>query len=401
MNERANDQPQQHSNAPAGAAADRIIDANLNRAREALRILEDLARFALNSPDISARLKALRHGLQDAANGLGIDRLRLLAARDTEGDVGTTITTANEGVRADLRSLGIANAMRLTEALRSIEEAAKLHPTGARINNATPAPAAWAAFESLRYRAYEVEKVLVPLLPGLSAGPLAGFNAGVGGRPQFRLCVLLTESLCKRPWLDVARDAIEGGADCLQLREKNLDGAVLLSRARQLVELASQYGHTNATSTNPAPARPAIFINDRPDIALLAGADGVHVGQTDLPIREVRRLAGSNLLVGVSTGNLTEASAAADAGADLCGVGPMFHTTTKDKPILAGTTYLKQYLAAFSIPHLAIGGITPANVGELVDAGCRGIAVSSVVCGADDPASICRQLLRTIPAVGP
>jgi thiamine-phosphate pyrophosphorylase len=401
VNDRANDHPSQHANAPAAAAADRIIDANLNRAREALRVLEDLARFALNSPDVSARLKALRHGLQDAATGLGIDRLRLLAARDTEGDVGTTITTANEGVRADLRSLGIANAMRLTEALRSIEEAAKLHPSGPRLNNATPAPNAWAAFESLRYRAYEVEKVLVPILPGVGPGVLGGLGKGVGGRPQFRLCVLLTESLCKRPWLEVARAAIEGGADCLQLREKNLDGGELLSRARQLVELASQYGHTNSTPTTPTPTRPAIFINDRPDIALLAGADGVHVGQTDLPIQEVRRLAGPKLLIGVSTGNLADASAAVEAGADLCGVGPMFHTTTKDKPILAGTTYLKQYLAAFRVPHLAIGGITPANVGQLVDAGCRGIAVSSVVCGADDPAAICRQLLRTIPAVGP
>src|SRR5262249_3445094 len=132
-----------------------------------------------------------------------------------------------------------------------------------------------------------------------------------------------------------------------------------------------------------------VIVNDRVDLALLSGADGVHLGQSDLPVAEARRLAGARLLIGVSTANLDEARSAARQGADYCGVGPMFPTTTKDKPRISGPPYLREYLAApvsARVPHLAIGGIAPGNVSDLVSAGCRGIAVSGSVCGATDPA---------------
>jgi thiamine-phosphate pyrophosphorylase len=176
----------------------------------------------------------------------------------------------------------------------------------------------------------------------------------------------------------------------VQLREKALEGGELLARARRLVEIVREVrGEERA-------GLPAVVVNDRPDVALLAGADGVHLGQTDLPIAEVRRLAGFRLLVGVSTANLEQARAAVRGGADYCGVGPMFATRTKDKPVLSGPEYLRGYVGdpATSLrPHLAIGGITPENVGRLYEVGCRGIAVSAVVCGAEDPAGVCRALL--------
>ncbi|MFZ4575962.1 MAG: thiamine phosphate synthase, partial [Phycisphaerales bacterium] len=178
----------------------RMIDANANRAREALRVVEDLARFVLNDSELCAALKTLRHDLRAALERLPVDHAALVAVRDTPGDVGTGVSTASELERDGAPGLAAANFGRLTEALRAIEEAAKAlgagHSTG---------------FESMRYRAYDLERrLLVPL--------------GTGHRHQPTLCVLLTESLCAMPWLETAKRAIDGGADALQLREKSLDG---------------------------------------------------------------------------------------------------------------------------------------------------------------------------------
>jgi thiamine-phosphate pyrophosphorylase len=147
------------------------------------------------------------------------------------------------------------------------------------------------------------------------------------------------------------------------------------------------------------PAGAAVIVNDRADIALACGADGVHVGQGDLAVADVRRIAGTSLLVGVSTHSLAEARAALAAGADVCGVGAMFPTGLKPSIVPGGPAYLREYLSACGrVPHLAIGGITPANVGELSAAGCQGVAVSSVVCAARDPASVVRALVAGLGA---
>lgn len=345
----------------------RILDASANRCREAVRVMEDLARFSLNDASLSARLKSLRHDLQAALDaGLaesGTDRLDLLASRDTPGDVGTTITTAAEHHRPDQAAVAAAACSRLTEALRSIEESLK----------ALPAPVAAARIEAARYLAYTLEKDLLLRL----ARP----------RKQWTLCLLLTAELCPRgDWLTVAKAALDAGTECIQLREKNLPHRELLERARTLVELAR-------------PTNASIIINDRADIAILAGAAGVHVGRDDLPASEARRLVGPRMLVGVSTSNIEQAHAAARDGADYCGVGPIFPSSTKLKPSLSGPDYLKLFLTdptTAPIPHLAISGITPDNVKPLADLGCRGVAVSSAVCAAPDPGSVCRQLIRSL-----
>jgi len=237
-------------------------------------------------------------------------------------------------------------------------------------NTSSPSPLP-ARIESIRYHIYDIEKRLrLALGPGLA--------------PQWRLCVLITESLCAhQPWERVAELALEGGADCLQLREKTLPDHELLERARTLVAIAR---NANAHAV----------INDRPDVALLAGAHGVHLGRHDMTIPDARRLAGFSLFMGASTENLDQARQAHRAGADTIALGPMFPTTTKDKPRIAGPEYLRAYLAEPTLaarPHLAIGGITPDNVRQLAEAGCRGVAVSSAVCAAPDPAEACRSIL--------
>jgi thiamine-phosphate pyrophosphorylase len=350
----------------------RILDANANRAREALRVMEDVARFGLDDARLTEDLKRLRHGLRSSLDQPALDSGLLLAARDTAHDQGRTIKTPAEGIRGNLGDIAAAAAARLTEALRAIEESAKAL-------GADPVP-----IETLRYDSYTLGQRLLLALP-------------TGRCRQWRLCVLITESLCRRPWLEVARAALAGGADVIQLREKELDGGELLMRARALIDLARRSRGTNGE-------RPAIVVNDRPDAALAAGADGVHLGQTDLPIADVRRQVGFRLLIGASTATMDQARAAVRAGADYCGVGPTFATTTKDKPLLSGPAYLREYLAdaiTSQRPHLAIGGITPENVQVLREAGCRGIAVSAAVCGAEDPAAACQALLDGLGAPTP
>jgi thiamine-phosphate pyrophosphorylase len=346
----------------------RMIDANANRAREALRVMEDAARFGLDHPTLSAALKALRHDLHAAIEFVGVDRGLLLANRDTPGDVGTTISTPAEHERAGLRDVVLAAGARLSEALRVIEESAKaLGRDGSGI-------------ERLRYRAYEVEKEL-------------GLAMGTGRCPQYRLCVLITEALCVcHGWEEVVTLAVAGGADCVQLREKDLPDRALLTRARRLVEIAKDGSGDGGVD---------VFINDRPDVAMLAGADGVHLGQTDLSVADVRSLVGFGLLVGVSCSTLEQAKRAVREGADVVGLGPMFASSTKPKDRLAGPGLVREYLAdPVTVPHLAISGIGPENIGRLVEVGCRGVAVSGCVCGAEDPEGVCRELVEAMGGVG-
>ena len=331
---------------PEGAVL-RLIDANANRAREALRVLEDYARFVLDAKGLSGDLKALRHDLRAA---LASVLPEAILHRDTPGDVGTTTKTVTELVRADLGDVVVAAGKRLGEALRSIEEYLK-----------TIDPEASAQVESLRYRFYDVERRLL-----LTVRPRACLVAEVD------LYVLITESVCAgRPWLDVAGDALEGGADCLQLREKDLESGELLRRAKQLVQLCQLFGV------------PCV-INDRPDIAVLSGAAGVHVGQGDLPAAEARKIVGPRRLVGVSTHEIAHAKQAVLDGADYVGVGPFFKSTTKPRDFTAGPEYARRVAEQIQIPAVAIAGITAENVDQVLATGVRAIAVSSAVTAAPD-----------------
>ena len=323
----------------------RLFDANANRAREALRVLEDYARFVLDHDALCAELKQLRHDLTAA---VGPHLPMAILHRNTPGDVGTTITTATEGRRADLADVVTAAGKRLGEAVRSLEEYAKT------FNAATAV-----ALEAIRYRFYAVEqRLLATLRP-------AGRFAAV------RLYVLITESACRGPWLATAEAAILGGADALQLREKSLDGSELLARARSFVALCRRH---NVIS----------IINDRPDVVLLAGADGVHVGQDDLPAVDVRRLLGPDQIVGVSTHELAQAERAVTDGADYVGVGPVFRSSTKPRDIAPGLPYAAAVAAKVKIPAIAIAGITADNVEQVMATGVNGVAVTAAVTGAAD-----------------
>ncbi len=351
--------PPSNMNTPGGRGLARLIDAASNRAREGLRLLEDVARFVLDDAVLSAELKQIRHEVTARVGALPLSPGLLSGARDTPGDVGTRIGTGAEGVRTGVRDVAAAAGKRAGEALRSLEEGAKALGADA------------GAFEALRYRLYECEK-----------GVLVRLDARA---EQWSVCVLLSESLCTHmPWEDVALRAIEGGADCLQLREKDIDDGELLGRATRLVAIARASGRAVR-----------VIINDRADVARASGADGVHVGQDDLPVHAARAVMGPGAIVGVSCRTIDRARAAVAGGASYCGLGPVFASTTKQRPTLAGTGLVRAYLedpGTQETPHLAISGITPENVGGLVEAGARGVAVSGAVCSSRRPEVVCKAL---------
>jgi thiamine-phosphate pyrophosphorylase len=337
----------------------RVLDANANRAREALRVIEDFVRFVLNNDELSAKLKELRHELATATGSWVGDAILF---RDTPGDVGTTHKTAAEMSRETTADVVIAAGKRLGEALRTIEEFAKTFSTSDS-----------AKVEAIRYRFYDIEQGIVRTLR-----PAGIFE-------KVRLCVLITENSCKRPWIEVAEAAIAGGADCLQLREKNIEGGELLRRAIQFVSLCRGGGVIS-------------IINDRPDIAVLSGADGVHVGQEDLPAIEVRKIVGREKIIGVSTHRIEDARQAVLDGADYIGVGPVFRSSTKPREILPGLDYAREIAEKIRIPAVAIAGITGENVHEVLRTGLRRVAVTAAITGCDDVTSAAQRIKRILTA---
>jgi thiamine-phosphate pyrophosphorylase len=353
------DEPLNLSEVSESFDAARVLDADANRAREALRVIEDYCRFVLDDAFLSNECKQLRHDLTDALS-LVCDA-DLLAARDTGHDVGTTLSTAAEQSRQSLAEVVRANLKRLQEALRSLEEFGKLY--GAYLGE---------RLEQLRYRAYTLERALL-------------LNAPARARLRVvRLCVLVSGAACEAALDWTIAEAAAGGAGMIQLREKNLSDRALLDRARQVRQWTRKAG--------------VLFIvNDRPDIARLADADGVHLGQDDLPIQQARRILGAEALVGVSTHNLEQFRQAVRDGASYVGVGPAFPSGTKQFETLAGLDYVRQVVKEGStIPAFVIGGINPETVALAAAAGAKRVAVGQAVCAADDPrgaaALLCRQL---------
>lgn len=173
--------------------------------------------------------------------------------------------------------------------------------------------------------------------------------------------------------------ALKGGATCVQLREKELDGAAFLEEARTLAALCRRYGVP-------------LIINDNVEVALASGADGVHVGQDDLTVEQVRRLAGDRLIVGVSAHSVEQALAAQAGGADYLGVGAVFATATKSDAHVLPRETLAEICRAVDIPVVAIGGISADNLLQLAGTGVDGVALVSAIFSAPDIEGQCRRL---------
>jgi len=332
----------------------RALDAAGNRAREGLRVAEDYVRFVLDDRHLTERLKTLRHDLTAAMERLPV--ASRLAARDTIADVGTTVATPSEWVRADAASVATASLKRTGEALRSLEEFGKAIDAGFA-----------GAMEALRYRLYTLEKAI-----GQTSHIIRRLGAS-------RLYVLIDGGKSIAAFGELVRVLIDARVDILQLRDKQLPDRELLARAQLLRE------RTRDTAT-------LFVMNDRPDLARLAGADGVHVGQEELTVKQVRQIVGPEMLVGVSTHSLRQAEQAVLDGASYLGVGPTFPSSTKQFDDFPGLEFVRAVAASIRLPAFAIGGINAENVEQVVAAGLSRVAVSAAVTGAKDPGAAARAL---------
>lgn len=341
----------------------RIIDVNLNRAGEALRGMEEYARFIADSEHLSARIKTVRHGLAKAAeawrNAHAPDDHPVFN-RDIAGDVGASIKTAAEMTRADALSVATAASRRAAEALRSLSEYGK-------IDN----PELAAEFERLRYQVYDIEPILLAD---------ASLRRRLGAA---QLYVIITTSLCSADPRTTAREALAGGADVIQLREKEMEDAEFYRLALDLAEICRDGG--------------AIFlVNDRPHIASLVDAGGVHGGQGDLDIHLTRRILGPGKIIGRSTSAPECAEKALREGADYIGIGPVFETTTKDRQA-AGIMYVDWAATWNKLPYFAVGGINRNTIHAVLDAGGRAVAICTGITTAQNiaaEAAFFKNLLR-------
>jgi thiamine-phosphate pyrophosphorylase len=337
----------------------RILDACANRAREGLRVIEDYCRFVHEDAFLSAALKQLRHDL--AATLAPLAATALLEARETQRDVGTHLTTGSEQTRASLLEVVEVNFKRLQEALRSLEEYGKVQ--SADLGR---------ALEQIRYRTYTLERAIL------------GSVTTQQRLLDARLYVLLSGAGCAAALDWTIAEAAAGGASIIQLREKDLSDRELLERAQSVRKWTRQAG--------------VLFIvNDRPDIARLVEADGVHLGQDDLPVKEARRILGSESLIGVSTHNLDQVRRAVLDGASYLGVGPTFVSHTKEFADLAGLDFVRQATSETRLPAFVLGGVNLTTISAAVRAGAKRVAVSQAIAQADDPRCVAAELIAALP----
>ncbi len=339
-----------------------MIDASLNRAHEGLRVVEDFVRFVIDDPHLTRHTKRIRHELQEvAASILPEDRE---AARETLQDVGTVVTTHAEQRRDDMASVCAANCARVAQSLRSLEEYCKLMDA-----------ALAQRFEALRYQTYTLQKCVG--IAHTSGEKLAGTQ----------LYVLLDGRETESRFAAIVRQLVAAGVHAIQLRDKRLDDRTCAARARQLTQLCRESDTLS-------------IVNDRADIAVLAGADGVHVGQEELTVKDVRSVVGTRMLVGVSTHSLQQAQQAVLDGACYLGVGPVFASNTKQFASLAGTAFVGEVAAEIGLPWFAIGGINVQNVGQVMAAGARRVAIGSAIVDAPDPGQAAQELLAELQKAG-
>ncbi len=339
----------------------RIIDANLNRVAEGLRVIEDVARLGLNESELSAELKTIRHELVETAPDFQRD---LLWTRDASGDVGRDTKIAGQSFSRDLEGTVVANSRRSQESLRVLEELAKTPGVTNRLDSEK--------CKRARFRVYAIEQQLLALL----------LRTNQTRRIRGLYVIVDGEWLKGRSHAEVARKAILGGARVIQLREKIMDKKNMLPLARDLRRICSEAG--------------VLFIvNDYLDVALDCEADGLHVGQDDLPVDVARRLLKPNQILGCSASTVEEAKAAQAAGADHIGVGSIFATSTKDAAVV-GPAMIADIRKAVSLPLVAVGGINKGNLAAVLEAGADAAAVITAVSVAQDPAEAARELVKII-----
>ena len=329
-----------------------LIDANLDRAREGLRVMEDWCRFGLKRRDLSIQIKDWRQQL--GAHHHNIYR----KARLTSNDPAMGVLHPLQTVRSTPEDVFIANSSRVQEASRVIEEFTRITD-----------PVLCELATKIRYETYEIEiKVL-------------NASEGIRKRQYLKNCSLYLITSNRVNIEDIVLQSLKAGVKIIQYREKLLNDFEKISQAKCIASLCKKYNSL-------------FIVNDRIDIALAIDADGVHLGQDDIPTKIARELLGNEKLIGRSTHCLEEIRNAEEEGCDYIGIGPIFPSETKKKLNPIGVDSLRKGLKESHLPAFAIGGINSSNIAQLNQINNLRIAVSEAIINSNEPFSKSEELLK-------
>ena len=352
----------------SGVGIWRTLDASANRSAEAVRVLEDILRFCLDDAFLSQEAKAIRHELAIIFSREDLQaRIRL---RDVLRDVGVSTTVAKTPPRTEIKHVVAANAARASQSIRSLEECSRL-----------VVPAVTTAFEQLRYRIYTLEKAAMTTI--ISENRLADVS----------LCVLLDVDRPKTEFKTLVGQLLAAGVNMIQLRDKKANTSLLCERTKTITQQARQYAESTTGKR-----RCIVLVNDRADVAVAANADGVHLGETDLPVNLARKVCGHEFIIGRTAHSIDEAKQAVLDGADYLGVGPCYPSNTKQFKEFATDTFLRDVSEEIRLPVFAIGGITSDNLDRLVRLGVKRVAIASSITDAADPGEESRLICSLLSA---
>jgi len=333
----------------------RIIDANINRVSEGIRVLEDHSRFVKENKNINEKFRNIRHKARKILKELDNDLIR---SRESSADNGLKISQSSKlDNKTTEKELLLSNFKRIQEAVRSIEENLKIIGEYDKSKQ----------FEDIRFEVYGIEKQYMSNLEFKLPEGIYGLTA---------------EKYSKdRSNVEVVKEMLKAGIKIIQYREKEEDK----SKKEMLAECLEIRKLTKENE--------AIFIvNDHLDIAILCKADGIHLGQDDLSVQDVKKING-DLIVGISTHSPQQAQKAIKDGADYIGVGPIFTTKTKKNVCDAvGLEYLDYIVKNTDIQFVAIGGIKEHNINQVVSHGAKSIALVTEIVGSEDIAGKIERL---------
>ena len=358
----------------------RIIDAEINRISEGIRVLEDIARFSLENKDLSSRLRTLRHSarksiasassLSTKSTSSTLSTEALLQNRDSKKDIGLPISQKGTlDNKNNLKDIITANFKRIQEGLRSLEENLKL------LNQYDLSK----IYENLRFDAYSLEKDFIAELHKYKRFSCLDTDIyGITGSKFSK----------GRSNEEVVSAMIKAGIKIIQYREKE---KTLKEKLEECIKIRQLTRDTGVT----------FIVNDDITVAQIVDADGIHLGQDDFPLHEVRNIVGEKMILGLSTHSPEQARKAVEIGADYIGVGPIYKTYTKDNvcdPV--GHQYLEWVVENIKLPFVAIGGIKIQNIDEIVKRGVKCIAMVTEIVGADDIEKTVSQIRKKITANG-
>ena len=330
----------------------RMIDANLNRATEGLRVAEDVVRFVLDDAKLTSKLKHIRH---EVVRLLRDVRWEMRDARNIGTDVGATKTTKSEAKRSNILDIFLANIKRAEESIRVFEETSKLF-------NGELGP----KFKKIRFELYDIEQKTASSL-----------------KKKLKLdspLYIITDDSFGHSHLEIMKEAAKAGATIFQYRDKVRGKRDKVKIAQKLSNYAKAHGLT-------------FIVNDDIDIAKKVDADGVHVGVRDWSLG-VRKWQRTGKIVGISASNVKEALRAQALGADYIGFGPVFKTPIKPDVKPTGIKELRKVTKRVTIPIVAIGGVCARTIGQVMASGATSGAVIRYVSGAEDVRSAVRILFR-------